>query len=176
MNLPNKLSTLRILLVPVIIILLFLNTFAGDLAALIIFILAALTDKYDGYYARKYDLITALGKILDPLADKLLIYGVLIAFVQLGKITAWPVIIIIARGLAVTGLRVVAADQGSVIAASMWGKVKTTIQIITVIALIIDPLIINLPYLLVRSLIWIAVLITIYSGYKYFAGAEVDYS
>jgi len=121
-------------------------------------------------------LITALGKILDPLADKLLIYGVLIAFVQLGKITAWPVIIIIARGLAVTGLRVVAADQGSVIAASMWGKVKTTIQIITVIALIIDPLIINLPYLLVRSLIWIAVLITIYSGYKYFAGAEVDYS
>jgi len=176
MNLPNKLSTLRILLVPVIIILLFFNSFAGDLAALIVFVLAALTDKYDGYYARKNNMITALGKILDPLADKLLIYGVLIAFVQLGKITAWPVIIIIARGLAVTGLRVVAADQGSVIAASMWGKVKTTIQIITVIALIIDPLLINLPYLLVRGLVWTAVLITIYSGYKYFAGAEVDYS
>lgn len=176
MNLPNKLSTLRILLVPVIIALLFIGNFVGDLLALIVFVAAAITDKYDGHYARKYDMITALGKILDPLADKLLIYGVLIAFVQIGKITAWPVIIIIARGLAVTGLRVVAADQGSVIAASMWGKVKTTIQIITVIALIIDPHIINLPVQITTGLVWIAVLITVISGYKYFAGAEVDYS
>ncbi|ADQ14709.1 CDP-diacylglycerol--glycerol-3-phosphate 3-phosphatidyltransferase [Halanaerobium hydrogeniformans] len=176
MNLPNKLSALRILLVPIIIGLLFIGTFVGDLLALIVFIAAAITDRYDGYFARKYDMITALGKILDPLADKLLIYGVLIAFVQIGKITAWPVIIIIARGLAVTGLRVVAADQGSVIAASIWGKVKTTIQIITVIALIIDPHIINLPVYMTKGLVWIAVLITVYSGYKYFAGAEVDYS
>ena len=176
MNLPNKLSALRIMLVPVIIALLFIGTFVGDLLALIVFIAAAITDRYDGYYARKYDMITALGKILDPLADKLLIYGVLIAFVQIGKITAWPVIIIIARGLAVTGLRVVAADQGSVIAASMWGKVKTTIQIITVIALIIDPYIINLPVFMTKGLVWTAVLITIYSGYTYFAGANVDYS
>lgn len=176
MNLPNKLSTLRIILIPVIIILLLPGTFAGDLAALIIFALAAITDKFDGYYARKHNLITSLGQILDPLADKLLISGTLIAFVQLGKITAWPVIIIIARELAVTGLRVVAADQGSVIAANNWGKWKTTIQIITVIALIIDPYLVNLPAVLINILVWTAVIITIYSGYTYFAGAEVDYS
>lgn len=176
MNLPNKLSALRIALVPVVILLLLPGTFVGDLAALIVFSLAAITDKFDGYYARKHNLITSLGKILDPLADKLLISGTLIAFVQLGKITAWPVIIIIARELAVTGLRVVAADQGSVIAANNWGKWKTTIQIITVIALIIDPFIINLPAVLITLLVWTAVLITIYSGYTYFAGAEVDYS
>lgn len=176
MNLPNKLSTLRIILVPVVIVLLLPGTFAGDLAALIVFSLAAITDKFDGYYARKHNLITSLGKILDPLADKLLISGVLIAFVQLGKITAWPVIIIIARELAVTGLRVVAADQGSVIAANNWGKWKTTIQIITVIALIVDPFVINLPSILINLLVWTAVLITIYSGYTYFDGAEVDYS
>lgn len=176
MNLPNKLSSLRIVLIPVIIILLLLGTFTGDLAALFIFVLAAITDKFDGYYARKYNLITSLGKILDPLADKLLVSGVLIAFVQTGKITAWPVIIIIARELAVTGLRVVAADQGSVIAANNWGKWKTTIQIITVIALISDPLIIQLPAVVISALITLTVIITIYSGYVYFSGAEVDYS
>lgn len=176
MNLPNKLSTLRIILVPVVILLLLPGTFICDLSALIVFALAAITDKFDGYYARKHNLITSLGKILDPLADKLLISGTLIAFVQLGKITAWPVIIIIARELAVTGLRVVAADQGSVIAANIWGKWKTTIQIITVIALIIDPYVFDLPLLLINILVWIAVMITIYSGYTYFAGAEVDYS
>lgn len=176
MNLPNKLSALRIALIPVVIILLLNGSFSGDLAALIVFSLAAITDKFDGYYARKHNLITSLGKILDPLADKLLISGTLIAFVQLGKITAWPVIIIIARELAVTGLRVVAADQGSVIAANNWGKWKTTIQIITVIALIVDPYIINIPVVIINLLVWTAVLITIYSGYTYFAGAEVDYS
>lgn len=176
MNLPNKLSTLRIALVPVVIILLLNGSFVGDLAALIVFALAAITDKFDGYYARKYNLITSLGKILDPLADKLLIAGTLIAFVQLAKITAWPVIIIIARELAVTGLRVVAAAQGSVIAANNWGKWKTTIQIITVIALIADPYLIALPSLFISFLVWLAVIITIYSGYVYFKGAEVDYS
>ncbi|MFP4020619.1 MAG: CDP-diacylglycerol--glycerol-3-phosphate 3-phosphatidyltransferase [Halanaerobium sp.] len=176
MNLPNKLSVLRILLVPVIIYLLLFNSLTASIAALAIFILAALTDKYDGYYARKYDLVTTLGKILDPLADKLLIIGVFTAFVEVGVLSTWPLLIIVARELAVTGLRVVAADQGSVIPANIWGKTKTTIQMITAIVLIINPQIFDLPILLTEGLIWLTVLITIYSGYTYFAGAEVDYS
>jgi len=176
MNLPNKLSVLRILLVPVIIYLLLFNSLTASIAALAVFVLAALTDKYDGYYARKYDLVTTLGKILDPLADKLLIIGVFTAFVEVGVLSTWPLLIIVARELAVTGLRVVAADQGSVIPANIWGKTKTTIQMITAIVLIINPQIFNLPLLLTEGLIWLTVLITIYSGYTYFAGAEVDYS
>ncbi|RCW51518.1 MULTISPECIES: CDP-diacylglycerol--glycerol-3-phosphate 3-phosphatidyltransferase [unclassified Halanaerobium] len=179
MNLPNKLSMLRIFLVPIIVALLLYSAnfpFYGDLTALIIFSAAALTDKYDGYYARKYNMITQLGKILDPLADKLLISGALVAFVDLGKISAWVALVIIGRELAVTGLRVVAAGQGIIIPANMWGKWKTTIQIITIIALIIDPILFNLPSVLITSLVWAAVLITIYSGYVYFASADVDYS
>ncbi|MFP4199494.1 MAG: CDP-diacylglycerol--glycerol-3-phosphate 3-phosphatidyltransferase [Halanaerobium sp.] len=176
MNLPNKLSLLRILLVPIIIYLLLINTFNTAATALVVFILAALTDKYDGYYARKHNLITTLGKILDPLADKLLIIGVFTAFVEVGILSTWPLLIIVARELAVTGLRVVAADQGSVIPANIWGKTKTTIQMITAIALIINPQIFNLPLFLTESLVWLTVIITIYSGYTYFAAAEVDYS
>jgi CDP-diacylglycerol--glycerol-3-phosphate 3-phosphatidyltransferase len=173
---PNKLSTLRILLVPIIIYLLLLNNLTSSIAALVVFVVAALTDKYDGYYARKYDLITTLGKILDPLADKMLIIGVFTAFVEIGVLSTWPLLIIVARELAVTGLRVVAADQGSVIPANIWGKTKTTIQMITAIALIINPKIFNLPFILTEGLVWLTVLITIYSGYTYFAGAKVDYS
>jgi len=176
MNLPNKLSFLRILLVPIIIYLLLINTLTSSITALIVFSLAALTDKFDGYYARKHDLITTLGKILDPLADKLLIIGVFTAFVEIGVLSTWPLLIIVARELAVTGMRVVAADQGTVIPANIWGKTKTTIQMITAIALIINPQIFNLPLFLTEALIWLTVLITIYSGYTYFAGAEVDYS
>lgn len=176
MNLPNKLSFLRILLVPIIIYLLLINTLNSSIAALAVFVLAALTDKFDGYYARKHNLITTLGKILDPLADKLLIIGVFTAFVEIGVLSTWPLLIIVARELAVTGMRVVAADQGTVIAANIWGKTKTTIQIITAIALIINPQIWDLPLFLTETLIWLTVLITIYSGYTYFAGAEVDYS
>ncbi|ADO77155.1 CDP-diacylglycerol--glycerol-3-phosphate 3-phosphatidyltransferase [Halanaerobium praevalens] len=176
MNLPNKLSFLRILLVPVIIYLLLVNSFAASIGALLVFVLAALTDKYDGQYARKHNLITTLGKILDPLADKLLIIGVFTAFVKLDVLSIWPLLIIITRELAVTGLRVVAADQGSVIAANIWGKTKTTIQMLTAIVLIINPLIFDLPVLLTETLIWLTVIITIYSGYTYFAGADVDYS
>ncbi|RCW55654.1 CDP-diacylglycerol--glycerol-3-phosphate 3-phosphatidyltransferase [Halanaerobium sp. ST460_2HS_T2] len=176
MNLPNKLSILRILLVPIIIYLLLINSLSSTTAALAVFILAALTDKFDGHYARKHNLITTLGKILDPLADKLLIIGVFTAFVQIGVLSIWPLLIIVARELAVTGLRVVAADQGSVIPANIWGKTKTTIQMITAIALIINPQIFNLPLILTETLVWLTVIITIYSGYTYFAAAEVDYS
>jgi CDP-diacylglycerol--glycerol-3-phosphate 3-phosphatidyltransferase len=176
MNLPNKLSVLRILLVPIIIYLILINSLTTSIAALVVFVSAALTDKYDGHYARKHNLITTLGKILDPLADKLLIIGVFTAFVEIGVLSTWPLLIIVARELAVTGLRVVAANQGSVIPANIWGKTKTTIQMITAIALIINPLIFDLPMLLTEGLIWLTVIITIYSGYTYFAGAEVDYS
>lgn len=176
MNLPNKLSILRILLVPIIIYLLLLNSLTASIAALAVFILAALTDKYDGYYARKYNLVTTLGKILDPLADKLLIIGVFTAFVETGFLSTWPLLIIVARELAVTGLRVVAADQGSVIPANIWGKTKTTIQMITAIVLIISPQIFELPIFVTEGLVWLTVIITIYSGYTYFAGAKVDYS
>ena len=176
MNLPNKLSLLRILLVPIIIYLLLINSLTTSISALVFFILAALTDKFDGHYARKHNLTSTLGEILDPLADKLLIIGVFIAFVEIGVLSTWPLLIIVARELAVTGLRVVAADQGSVIPANIWGKTKTTIQMITAIVLILNPQIINFPMFLTEVLIWLTLIITIYSGYTYFAGAEVDYS
>ncbi|KXS43424.1 MAG: CDP-diacylglycerol--glycerol-3-phosphate 3-phosphatidyltransferase [Candidatus Frackibacter sp. T328-2] len=165
MNLPNKLTLLRILLVPVFMFFLLFRP-EGEYSiytryfAVGTFILAAVTDGLDGYIARKQGLITKLGKFIDPLADKLLISAALIALVDMGEITAWPAIIIIGREFAITGLRVVAASEGIVIAASKLGKYKTTLQIIAIIAVII-----NLPYSM--KLLWLAVLLTIASGLDY---------
>jgi CDP-diacylglycerol--glycerol-3-phosphate 3-phosphatidyltransferase len=165
MNLPNKLTIIRIVLVPVFLFFLLFNT-EGDYAsytrylAVVTFILAAITDGLDGYIARKRGLITRLGKFIDPLADKLLISAALIALVDMGEITTWPAIIIIGREFAITGLRVIAAAEGIVIAASKLGKYKTTSQIIAIVAVII-----NFPYSMV--LLWFAVLLTIISGIDY---------
>lgn len=137
--------------------------------SLIIFLIASLTDKLDGYIARKYNLITDMGRFLDPLADKLLVSAALLMFIELGKIEAWIVFIILAREFAVTGLRAIAASNNIVIAASNLGKLKTVIQIILIIVILIN----NYPFSLIgipmdRILVYITLFITIASGMDYF--------
>ena len=178
MNLPNKLTLLRIILIPIFMVFLFLKKdYPGysELFALVTFIIAAVTDGLDGYLARKNQCVTKFGKILDPLADKLLISAALIAFVALKEISAWAAVIIIGRELAITGLRVIAASEGTVISANKWGKWKTGLQIAAIIAVILSPEIIYLPCHLANILIWIAVLMTVYSGYIYFKDADIDF-
>lgn len=140
MNLPNKLTILRTVMIPFFILFLYTDWFHGydKIIAAVIFIAASLTDMLDGKIARKYNLVTNFGKFMDPLADKLLVCSALIALVDLNKIAAWIVIIIIAREFIISGFRLVAADNGIVIAASYWGKFKTVFQMLMVIVLILD--------------------------------------
>lgn len=161
MNLANKLTIMRIILVPVFLALITIKTKYGVYLATGVFIIAALTDKLDGYIARSRNQITTLGKFMDPLADKLLVAAALISMTELGRLPAWMVITIIAREFAVTGLRAVAASEGIVISASWWGKLKTTVQIVAIIAVLVE-----IPYY--NVLIWIAVIVTIMSGIDYF--------
>ncbi|MEJ6951639.1 CDP-diacylglycerol--glycerol-3-phosphate 3-phosphatidyltransferase [Natronospora cellulosivora (SeqCode)] len=178
MNLANKLTITRIVLIPLFMFFLLMSenyTALYKVFALGVFALAAITDGLDGYYARKYQAITKFGKILDPLADKLLIASALIAFVAMEDISAWVAIIIIGRELAVTGLRVIAASEGIVIAASKWGKWKTNLQIFAVIAVIIHPEIFFLPFYLSDILIYLAVIVTVISGIDYFYKADIDF-
>ncbi len=173
MNLPNKLTMLRIILIPIMMGFLLIQ-FRGEYGyyaqffALGIFILAAITDGLDGYIARRQGEITKFGKLIDPLADKLLISAALIAFVDMGRISAWPVLLIIGREFAVMGLRVLAAAEGTIISASKLGKAKTILQITAIISVMIHPQIISFPFQIHQILIWLAVGITIYSGYDYF--------
>jgi len=162
MNLPNKLTIIRILMVPMFV--LFLLTELGgrfnNLITLVLFVTASLTDLLDGYLARKNNLVTNFGKFMDPLADKLLVCSALICFVATKQLPAWMVIVIIAREFIISGFRLIASDEGVVIAASYWGKVKTTVQIIMIIALIIE-----FPYALIIA--WIAVILTVVSLVDY---------
>ena len=137
MNLPNKLSIIRVLCIPVIVTLLYLNDRNCQIAAGILFILASLTDLLDGHIARKYNLITDFGKFIDPVADKLLVLTTLIMLVRGGLMEAWVVVLILCRELAVDGLRMVAVGQGKVIAAGPLGKWKTTFQMITIVCIIL---------------------------------------
>ncbi len=140
MNLPNKLTCLRmILIVPFVVCMLVGKAEGGwAIASLVLFILASLTDTADGFIARKYNLITDFGKFMDPLADKLLVCSAMICLVALGRLPAWIVIIIIAREFIISGFRLIASDNGIVIAASWWGKTKTVSQMIMIIMLIIN--------------------------------------
>lgn len=139
MNLPNKLTMFRVILIPFFLVALMLPVIpAGKWIAVGIFGLASLTDLFDGKIARKYNLITDFGKFMDPLADKLLVCSAMIALIELERLPAWIVIIIIAREFIISGFRLVASDNGVVIAASQWGKIKTTIQMIMVIVLIVN--------------------------------------
>ena len=148
MNLPNKLTIGRILVIPLIIIIslipffrtvfIFETVTLEDLIVLIIFALASLTDMLDGKIARKYNLVTNFGKFMDPLADKMLVISALICLVGMGRIWTWIVILIVAREFIISGFRLIAVEKGKVIAASMWGKFKTTFQMIMVIMMIID--------------------------------------
>lgn len=160
MNLANKLTMLRIVLVPVFLFFMFVKIPYGIYFATGVFIAAALTDTLDGYVARSRNQITKFGKFMDPLADKLIVTAALISLVELKKLSTWVVMIIVAREFAITGLRAVAAAEGVVIAASKWGKAKTVIQIVAIIAALID-----LRYS--QVLIIAAVIITIISGADY---------
>ena len=135
MNLPNKLTIARVICVPIFVVLYALGL---NIPALIVFIAASITDYFDGKIARSKHLITDFGKFMDPLADKILVCGALIALIELGRVPAWYVILVIAREFIISGFRLVAADNGVVIAASMWGKFKTTFLMIEIIFLILN--------------------------------------
>lgn len=166
MNLPNKLTLFRVVLVPFFVAFL-LNQYVNEyfnIIALVIFIVASLTDLLDGKIARKYNLVTNFGKFMDPLADKLLVCSAIICLIELERIPSWIVVIIIAREFVISGFRLIASDNGVVIAASMWGKYKTTFQMIMVILMIV-----NLPQLqLVTDIVmWIATILTVVSLIDY---------
>ena len=159
MNLPNKLTIFRVILV-IPFVALMLNGY--DLWAVAVFIIASLTDLLDGKIARKYNLITDFGKFMDPLADKLLVCAAMICLVEMGRLPAWMVIVIISREFIISGFRLVASDNGVVIAASYWGKFKTTFQMLMIIVLILD-----FPgrvfEILGICLTWIALILTVVS-------------
>ena len=168
MNTPNKLTLLRILMVPVFIWCLYMDF---NIAAIVIFVLASLTDWLDGHLARKHGLVTNFGKLMDPLADKILTISALVCFLELDVrfLSAWMVIVIIAREFIVTGIRLIALDEHKVIAASWWGKSKTASQMISIIALMADRII---PlevfgFNITLVLVWIMVILTVYSGIDY---------
>ena len=182
MNLPNKITVSRILLIPLFLIIMLypfswgeMNLFGAALPVThfigaLIFIFASTTDWVDGYYARKYDLVTNLGKFLDPLADKLLVSAALIVLVELGLASSWLVIIIISREFAVTGLRAILAGEGEIVAANMLGKIKTWTQIVAISALLLHNMIfemISLPFATLA--LWVATFFTIWSGWDYFS-------
>ena len=167
LNLPNVLTVLRILLVPVIVVALLNETANGDLLAAFVFALASFTDAMDGYLARTRNAITNFGKLMDPIADKLLIIAALVALVSLNRLAAWVAMVIIARELTVTVTRMQANQQGVVIAANWWGKAKTIVQVVAIFLLIVagDP-----SPVWVDAIVYGAVAITIVSGLDYFFG------
>lgn len=168
MNLANKITFIRIFIIPIFLICLLSNFPYSQYVAALIFIIAASTDSIDGYIARKRNEVTNLGKFLDPLADKLLTTSALIIMVEMGKISSIITIIIISREFMVTGFRILAASKGIVIAASWFAKVKTTIQIIAIVAILIDNFpfsLINFPFDMIS--LYAATIVTILSGVDY---------
>ncbi len=166
LNLPNVLTVLRIMLVPVLVVALLGNTPSGDVLAAVVFALASLTDFIDGWLARARDSVTTFGKLMDPLADKLLVVAALISLVSLDRLPAWVAMVIITRELAVTVLRLGATGAGVVIAASTLGKAKTCLQIAAILALIA----VHGRPLWVMLLVYVTVLVTVVSGLDYFFG------
>ncbi len=165
MNLPNKLTMFRVLLIPFFVVFMLVDITSVDKwIALAIFIIASLTDLLDGKIARKYNLVTNFGKFMDPLADKLLVCSALICLVALNKIPAWMVIVIIAREFIISGFRLVASDNGVVIAASYWGKFKTTFQMVMICLMIADIAAISL---LTEIVMWAALILTVVSLVDY---------
>ena len=168
MTLPNILTCVRVLLIPVFMVLAYQNNMPCDIAALIVYVVACLTDYVDGYLARKNNQVTNFGKFMDPVADKLLVMAALLIFIEDGTIPAWAVAIILGREFIVSALRMVAASEGLVIAANMWGKAKTMITMITLIFLLcpIGPILLG-PVSLQDIMFWITVIITAISGITY---------
>lgn len=183
MNLPNKLTLARILLVPFFVAALLIDFPLNNLVALLIFIAASLTDMLDGKIARKQGLITDFGKFADPLADKILVISALLCFVQLGLCDCVAVIIVLFREFAVTSIRLIVASKGKVIAANMWGKVKTVTQMVSIICIITMQVVLDLAqlgvplpdllptvfYYIGEVLIWISTFFALLSGVVYIA-------
>lgn len=169
LNLPNALTVVRILLVPVLVVALLVETPNGSTVAAIVFALAAFTDGLDGYIARSRGSITTFGKVMDPVADKLLIAAALISLVSLERLAAWVAMVIIAREFAVSGLRIYAGAQGVVIPASQLGRLKTVVQIVAVLALIAAN---DHTAAWVQALVYASVVITVVSGVDYFLGVR----
>ena len=168
MNLPNKLTILRVILVPVFVVFLMMDITGYDKwIALSIFIIASLTDLLDGKIARKYNLITNFGKFMDPLADKLLVCTAMICLVSMDKLNVIVVLVIIAREFIISGFRLVASDNGIVIAASYWGKFKTVSQMAMVIVLIMD--LGGVFEMIGNVLVWVALILTVVSLVDYIA-------
>ncbi len=189
MNLPNKLTISRIILIPFVLIFMLPISYLGDqspfnifireygmIVAVILFGFASITDTMDGQIARKRGIVTTMGKFLDPIADKLLVTSVLIALVELGKISAWVAIIVISREFIVTGIRLLAADKNVVISASKIGKVKTVVQIIAIVIIMLSSQVeifftgwSGLPYVQITAsvILFLAVVLTLVSGYDY---------
>ncbi|MBM4763896.1 CDP-diacylglycerol--glycerol-3-phosphate 3-phosphatidyltransferase [Bacillus sp. B15-48] len=181
MNIPNKITMFRILLIPVFLVIMLARFDWGEIAILgtvmpvthfvgaLIFIFASSTDWIDGYYARKFNLVTNLGKFLDPLADKLLVASALIVLVELQLAPSWIVIVIIFREFAVTGLRAILAEGGEVVAANMLGKIKTWAQIIAISALLLHNIIFEyFSFPFADLSLWVAMIFTVWSGLDYF--------
>jgi len=166
LTVPNLLTLLRILLIPVLVAALLSGIESGDLLAAIIFVIASVTDALDGWIARRNKEVTTFGKLMDPLADKLLVTSALVSLVSLDRLQAWVAMVIIAREFAVTGLRQLAMEHGEVIHASAWGKIKTAAQIAMVLALIL----VDDSPLWVDALVYATVAITILSAADYFFG------
>lgn len=185
MNLPNKLTLLRVLLIPFFLLFIYIDIPCRYLISLVIFAAASITDALDGKIARKHNLVTNFGKFLDPLADKVLVISALTVFVELGnvKMGAVPLIIITAREFMVSGLRLLAADSGIVVAAGMWGKLKTAFTMATIVGILCWLSICNdfsfgLPggfvdavdSIVIPALIWISTVLTVISGLIYLKG------
>jgi CDP-diacylglycerol--glycerol-3-phosphate 3-phosphatidyltransferase len=166
LNVPNALTVIRILLVPVLVVALLGKTSSGDLLAAFVFAIASLTDAIDGYLARSRNSVTTFGKLMDPIADKLLIVAALIALVSLSRLEPWVAMVIISREIAVTVLRAAAGAQGTVIVANTLGKLKTALQVAMVMVLIA----VGSGPLPVQLLVYATVLVTVLSGLDYFFG------
>ena len=165
-TIPNLLTVFRILLVPVLVTALLSGLAIGDTLAAVVFVVASLTDALDGWMARRSRNVTTFGKLMDPLADKLLVTGALVSLVSLDRLQAWVAMVIIAREFAVTGLRQLAMEHGEVIPASFWGKVKTVFQVAMVLVLIT----VDDSPAWVDVLVWVTTAITVISGADYFFG------
>ena len=179
MNLPNKLTMSRIVLIPVFMAVLYMGFPGSDYIALIIFIIASLTDLLDGKIARKYNLVTDFGKFADPLADKMLVTAAMLWFVEVGRMPAWALLIVLVREFAVSGLRMIASDKGRVIAAGWSGKVKTAATMVCIIVMLLlgpfchPDFLPAVPYdryisWIDDACVWIIALTTLYSGVEYF--------
>lgn len=168
MNTPNKLTLIRILMVPLFIVCLYMDF---NVASIAVFVIAAFTDYLDGHLARKHGLVTTFGKLMDPLADKILTISALVCFLELNVrfLTGWMVVVIIARELIVTGIRLIALDENKVIAASWWGKAKTVSQMAAIIVLMLDRIVrLDIADLSITGIaVWVMVILTVYSGFDY---------